>query len=85
MSGINNLSSLLRSQMHEVSKYNIGSGNIVFGTITSGNGLKPDGLDYTIPRSDYLVCRSCSGSLAVGHRVLVGIFKNEFVVIDILV
>ena len=84
MSGVNNLSSLLRSQMHEVSKYNIGSGNIVFGTITSGYGLKPDGIDYTIPRRDYLVCRSCSEHLAVGHRVLVGIFKNEFVVIDIL-
>lgn len=56
MSGINNLSNLLQSQMHAVSQYNIGIGNIVFGTITSGKGLKMDGVDYTIPNGEYRTC-----------------------------
>lgn len=56
MSGINKLGGLLQSQMHAVSKYNIGIGNIVFGTITSGKGLKMDGVDYTIPNGEYRTC-----------------------------
>lgn len=56
MSGINKLGGLLQSQMHAVSKYNVGIGNIVFGTITSGKGLKMDGVDYTIPNGEYRTC-----------------------------
>lgn len=56
MSGIDKLGGLLQAQMHSVSQYNIGIGNIVFGTITSGKGLKMDGVDYTIPNGEYLTC-----------------------------
>lgn len=82
--GVHKLGSLLRSQMHEVSKYNIGTGNFALGEITPGKGLKIDGIDYTIPRQDYLVCKHCSEDLAVGSRVAVGIFNNEPAVIGIL-
>lgn len=81
--GVKKLGALLRSEMHKVNEYNI-STSIVFGKITSGKGLKMDGVDYTIPRKEYLVCRSCAAELSVGHRVLVGIYNNEPVVIDIL-
>ena len=82
--GVEKLGGLLRSQMHEVSKYNIGGRSSVLGEIKAGKGLKIDGVDYTIPKGDYLVCRSCSGSLAVGNRVLVNICGNEPVVVDII-
>lgn len=82
--GTQKLGRLLRSQMHEVSKFNIGGGSFMFGKITSDKGLKLDGIDYTIPRRDYLVCRHCTEDFAAGRRVAVGIYNNEPVVIGII-
>lgn len=82
--GTQKLGSLLRSQIHEVCKYNIGLGDTVLGVIKDGKGLKMDGVDYTIPKGDYLVCKACSSSLAVGNRVLVNICGNDPVVVDII-
>lgn len=84
MSGVQKLGSLFRSEMHKVSKYNIGFSNIVLGRVTSGRGLKIDGLDYTIPSGDYSVCRSCADGLIYGKRVLVAFFNDEPIIVDIV-
>lgn len=84
MSGVDKLGSILRSEMHKVSKYNIGIGNTALAQITSGNGLKIDGLDYTIPHSDYLISKSCAEVLTPGERVLVAFFNDEPIVVDIV-
>lgn len=82
--GVHKLGSLLRTEMHNVSKYNIGFSKIALGRITSGRGLKIDGLDYTIPSGDYSVCRSCADGLIYGKRVLVAFFYDEPIVVDIV-
>lgn len=82
--GTSLLGGLFMSEMTKTSDFK-SVNNIVFGRITAGMGLKMDGVDYTIPRRDYLVCKSCYEDLTVGHRVLVGIYNNEPAVIDILV
>lgn len=84
MSNINKFGSLLRSEMHKVSQYNIGFGNIALGRITGSSGLKVDGLDYTVPSGDYSVCRTCADDLTSGKRVLVAFFNNEPIVVDIV-
>lgn len=84
MSSIQKLGSLFRSEMHKVSQYNIGFGNTALAQITSGNGLKIDGLDYTIPHSDYLISKSCAEALTPGKRVLVAFFNDEPIVVDIV-
>ena len=79
------LGGLIMKEMSKTADYKTVD-NISFGKIQSGMGLKIDGLNYTIPRSDYLVCRSCYEYITVGSRVLVGItYNGEPVVIDILV
>ena len=80
--GTEKLGGLFRTQMHEVSRYNIGMANVVFGRITADYGLDMDGVDYNLPKGDYLVCRKYAGSLAINDRVLVAIYNNEPVVID---
>lgn len=84
MSGVSKLGGLLRGQMHAVSKYETGETNLRFGTIESGLALKPDGLSYTVPRGDYLVCASCADALAVGDRVVVGQIGSNYVILGIL-
>lgn len=47
---------ILRSDMHKVNEYH-SSVDFVFGTIESGQGLKMDHVDYTIPKGEYLTFR----------------------------
>lgn len=82
MNSVQKLGSLFRSEMHKVSEYNIGFSKIALARITTGSGLKIDGLDYTIPRGDYLICKSCADDLTYGKRVLVAFFNDEPIVID---
>lgn len=85
MNGVQKLGAVLRTEMHKVSKYNIGFSKVALGRITGGRGLKIDGLDYTIPNSDYLICKSCADDLIYGKRVLVAFFNDEPIVIDTIV
>ena len=82
MSSVQKFGSLLRAEMHKVSKYNIGFSKIALARIANGRGLKIDGLDYTIPNGDYLICSSCADDLIYGKRVLVAFFNDEPIVID---
>ncbi len=49
---------LLCNRMKDTSKYVYGTNALILGTITAGMNLKPDNLTYSIPPSDYLICRS---------------------------
>lgn len=82
MNNVQKLGSLFRSEMHKVSKYNIGFSKIALARIANGRGLKIDGLDYTIPNGDYLICKSCADDLIYGKRVLVAFFNDEPIVVD---
>lgn len=55
--GTEKLGKLLVNQMNSVSGYVSGT-PVMLGEITSGLGLKLDNVSYTIPKGDYMVCRS---------------------------
>lgn len=59
------LGKLFAKQMNDVSAYVSGT-PVMLGKITSNLGLKLDSVDYTIPKGDYMVCRSAMlGNLQV--------------------
>lgn len=93
------LAALFQQRMKEIYKY---EHNVVLelGSITAGMGLKLDNFSETIPKGDYLVCKSLRfgtirtnngddsvtlPALKAGSRVLVGWASGEPVVIDIVV
>lgn len=93
------LSGVLQERMRKMSNYE-STTYLELGTITSGMGLKLDTFKETIPKSDYLVCKSLKlgtiktqngddsvkiPGLTAGSRVLVGWADGEPVVIDIVV
>lgn len=94
--GTEALGNVLNVHMKDVNDF--GKRNPVnqLGTITSGRGLKLDGVPYTIPQRDYMVSRSALLSLSAdmpacfrpiqqGDRVLVAMVGTEPIVIDIVI
>ena len=49
---------LLHSRMIDASKYIKGSASLILGRIEKGMELKLDDTTYTIPKGDYMVCRT---------------------------
>ncbi len=55
---VEKLSGALHKRMKEESKNVFGPHALILGRITSGMGLKLDDTTYTIPKGDYMICRS---------------------------
>ena len=56
--GVEHLGNVLFQQMQSVNAYGNRTPATQLGKITSGLGLKLDSVSYTIPASDYMICRS---------------------------
>lgn len=78
--GAARLATALQKRMNAVSSYN-SSVSLELGKITSSMGLKLDNFSQTIPKGDYMVCKSLklpsvnTGSTE-GHRHTVNLGQN---------